>query len=381
MNLSNDQSKALKALQLFVRNSYNKRFDGAPTITLGGYAGTGKTTLMKVLHQELREQNPEIKIAYMALTGKAAAVLKSKLEELEPDFIGTIHSYIYHVISDKFGRILRIELNTNPKPKVDLIIVDEASMVTRKIYNDLTQIGIPIIFVGDHGQLPPIGDNFNLMNSPILILNEIFRQALDSPIIRLATAVRMGDPIPYESGLNLIVMPKRDFNQNILINSDENQLNIVATNKQRTAFNHLVAEKLETTSKGFPTKNAKVICLRNNHEENLYNGMLGRVVSDVDEFDEHNLTFIFEPFGEEARRVEASKYSFFNCYNKLPEGITFREIKNQFDFGYAMTCHKAQGSEASRVIIVGSGFGDPEDRRRWQYTAITRAQEELIWVK
>jgi exodeoxyribonuclease-5 len=55
------------------------------------------------------------------------------------------------------------------------------------------------------------------------------------------------------------------------------------------------------------------------------------------------------------------------------------------DFGYALTCHKAQGSEWDRVLVYDEGTGsgvmrDPILRRRWLYTAVTRAKRELLWV-
>jgi len=145
---------------------------------VGGYAGTGKTTLISLLRQLIYDQTPQKRVAFACYTGKAAQVLKSKLTEQNTiypqDFCGTIHSLMYTAQTDVDGKILAWRRNlTIP---YDLLIVDEASMVTEDIWRDLCKYQLPIVAVGDHGQLPPIGGNFNLMENPQLRLEKIHRQ-------------------------------------------------------------------------------------------------------------------------------------------------------------------------------------------------------------
>ena len=166
--LSPDQNKTIKTLLDFCE-AKNKK-DGF--ITLGGYAGTGKTTLISELRKKLNDTDPKIKVAFCAFTGKADQVLKNKLITnqtlLKKDAISTIHSLIYRTIEDERGAVLGWIRKEDDEIDFDLIIVDEASMVDQKIWEDLKSYGVPIIAVGDHGQLPPISGSFNLMSSPQL---------------------------------------------------------------------------------------------------------------------------------------------------------------------------------------------------------------------
>ena len=181
-SLTHDQQEALSDLSSWFSLPHK------PFITLGGYAGTGKTTLLAILRQKIHQQNANVKVAFCAFTGKAALVLSGKLEAqgsiYKGDRVSTIHSLIYEVKTDKKGKITGWK--RKPELELDLIIIDEASMITETIWNDLLSFGIPIIAVGDHGQLPPINGNFNLMGEVDLYLEQIHRQARTSPIITLS---------------------------------------------------------------------------------------------------------------------------------------------------------------------------------------------------
>src|SRR5262249_11808404 len=155
--------------------------------TLGGYAGTGKSTLVRVLKDELSS------FAVCAYTGKAANVLRKKGLPAK-----TIHSLIYRPRvrewEDENGK-LQIETLWDRKPARDVecdgFIVDEASMVDEGIYNTLRSYKKPIIFVGDHGQLEPVnGNGFNLMGSPDITLRQVHRNA--GEIAEFANFIRQG---------------------------------------------------------------------------------------------------------------------------------------------------------------------------------------------
>ena len=188
MELSEDQIRCLNKLREWVVANIKKN----SFITMGGYAGTGKTTLIGKLRKDLKLQYPNIKIAFACFTGKAARVLKNKLTEAEAvcegDSCGTIHSLIYSPIENDKKEI--IGWKRRNEMEADLIIIDEASMVDENIWKDLRSYGKPIIAVGDHGQLPPINGNFNLMERPILRLEQIHRQMAENPIIKLSIMAR-----------------------------------------------------------------------------------------------------------------------------------------------------------------------------------------------
>src|ERR1017187_3379494 len=139
---------------------------------LSGFAGTGKSFLINYLvHNHL----PNFSVC--SYTGKAAHMLRRK-GVLNAS---TIHSLIYLPLLengkmklDKNGNPIFV---LNPFPMFEGIIIDEASMVSKEIYEDLCSFNVPLIFVGDHGQLEPIGETINLMKKPDYCLETIHRNA------------------------------------------------------------------------------------------------------------------------------------------------------------------------------------------------------------
>ena len=191
LELSAEQKSVQNALLDWVEDYYNG--SGEQFTTMAGLAGTGKTTLLGFLAEELRARKPYIRIGFITYTGKASLVLASKLANTalgSEDYIGTIHSLIYFpIVDEKTGKVEGWSLRD--LLEVDFIFVDEASMVGKEIWKDLLDYNVPIIAIGDHGQLPPVGaDSFNLMAEPAHILTEIHRQAQDNPIIQLSMKAR-----------------------------------------------------------------------------------------------------------------------------------------------------------------------------------------------
>lgn len=384
MKLSGDQKKALNSL-LDWHGSENK----GQFITLGGYAGTGKTTLISLLRQRLWSKNKKLKVAFCSYTGKAARVLRLRLSGsgslLSQDFVGTIHSLIYSPIEDeKTKEIIGWKLKS--KIEADLIVIDEASMVDGAIWRDLLSFGLPIIAVGDHGQLPPIKESFNLMASPQLILEEIHRQAKDNPIIKLSLLARQEGKIPSGTfGKRVAKMNRQEVEarmamEELLANYNDETLVLCGFNLTRIRLNRQIRQFL-----GFvepvPQRNDRVICLRNNHEAGIFNGMLGTVLSLKDKNEEWYKVKIAMDGEESSYRGQILKKQF---NSREPINFTeYRRLATQgdlFDFGYALTVHKAQGSQARRVILFEERFSkmDDETWRRWLYTAVTRAEEELF---
>jgi exodeoxyribonuclease-5 len=382
--LSEDQERALDNIMKWWKA--RQRGEGPKFMTLGGYAGTGKTTIMA----EIRKAINAREVNFMALTGKASLNMSRKLSKgilKGGDQISTIHKFLYQpVIDEKTGQVK--EWKRSPTRKPNLIIVDEASMLGREIWEDLLSLGVPILAVGDHGQLPPVskGDPFNLMASPMVRLEKIHRQAEDSPIVRMSMMAREGKPIPLGMLSNTVGKTKSFAEFQNLLEEDEfkaGELYVLTDlNRRRVKLNEaiLIRFGILPGPGSTPKPGSRLICLKNNTKTNppIFNGMHTTLlkVHKEDSYNNFSATLLSDE-GDEFYLPKISKLFFLNESGKAPEDVSWKTIGEQFDYGYAMTVHKAQGSEADRVFVFGTGFGTPEDRARWLYTAITRARKEL----
>ncbi len=358
-------------------------------ITFGGYAGTGKTTLLGDIGQLLHTENKKIKIAYCSYTGKAARVLQRKLREagsLNPsDYIGTIHGLIYKAICDDKDNIVGWEKKSSDEFNYNLIVVDEASMVTSQIWEDLLSFSTPILAAGDHGQLPPIEGSFNLMANPILKLEEIFRQERENPIIKVSEIARRYGQIPFMNFSDTVrKISKRDedtqeFISDKMTSFDDQTMVLVGYNRTRVDLNKGIRQLLEFESP-LPLYGDRVICLKNNPSMGIFNGMTGTILSisknDVGNFYDAEISLD----GEDEVFSGPISVDQFGRQDTLTQYRS--EDMNLFDFGYALTVHKAQGSQAKRVIVFEERFPRMTDDnwRRWLYTAVTRAEEELYII-
>lgn len=368
----------------------------SPFITVGGYAGTGKTTLIGYLRREIKRE-ANIRVSFCSYTGRAARVLHEKLRGagslIEKDFCGTIHRLIYDPVFDLKGRV--VGWTKTAKIRGDLVIVDEASMVNGPIWNDILSYEVPVIAVGDHGQLPPVEGTFNLMEDPDLKLEEIHRQAAGSPIIQLSMRARLEGEIPcgrFADGVEKV--RRRDEETEARLNSlfsryDLDTMVICGLNRTRVNLNRHIRSLL-----GFegddPRPGARVVCLRNNYlakECRIFNGMLGTIVSIRKERKAKKgqaCRAVIEMDGEDAPYVgRVNRDQFDNPKTLSYAGDPMRERGvDLFDWGYVLTVHKAQGSEARKVILFEqrTPLWAGEMWNRWLYTGVTRAQEELLIV-
>jgi exodeoxyribonuclease V len=411
LDFTTDQRNAIDAISEWVENGDDQ------VLTMGGYAGTGKTTLLGYLPELL----PETRIIYATPTGKALSVLKGKLPENAD--IRTLHSLLYHPVIYsvckssgqlcKQGEVCDVH-KTNKKPKsecqtedrvsfkdkesrpvADLIIVDEASMVTEQVFEDLLKTRIPILAVGDHGQLPPVKDLFRLMESPDIRLEEIHRQAKDSPIIELSIMARTSGHIPvgdYGDGVKKLRRgptppDPREFDAIIC-----------GKNSTRVKINQLVRRVYG--HEGDPKPGEPIICLRNFKHRGYFfhNGMLGRIVK-VGRLVDSNM--IFE--GNETYKAWEAIIACPEMTDKKGNTLLIEVfmMQNQFnrtktiqatnlpgsdklpptlwDYGYALTCHKMQGSQEEKVLVFEEKIYNT-DYRKWLYTAVTRASKELVII-
>jgi exodeoxyribonuclease-5 len=359
-------------------------------ITIGGYAGTGKTTLIAVLRKRIARLRKDMKVGFVSYTGKAARVLRNKLKEahviLHDDSVGTIHSLIYSPVVNEKEEII----GWKQKEKIDrdLIIIDEASMVDETIWLHLLSYKVPIIVVGDHGQLPPISGSFHLIETPELELVEIHRQAQNNPIIALSIQARQNGYIrPGIYGDTVRKFGKEDGDAQetvgeLLANYSPDTLILCGYNKTRKKLNLHIRNMLGFSSP-LPQIGDRVICLRNNHQKHIFNGMTGTILSIKDETKEWYLAEIQMDGEDGVYKGLISKDQFTNDaalnFTNKRSAIMAGDL---FDFGYALTVHKAQGSQAKRVILFEERFAKMDDNswRRWLYTGVTRAEEELYII-
>jgi exodeoxyribonuclease-5 len=386
--LSGDQAAALQAIGTWYKGKT------APYLTLGGYAGTGKTTLIAYLRKALQDYEEKTAVAFCAFTGKAARVLDDRLKEHNVmrggDNVSTIHSLIYTAQLDDHGAVASWQLKE--KIDYDLIVVDEASMIDEGIWNDLLTFNVPILAVGDHGQLPPVGSSFNLMADPQLRLDRIFRQEVGSAIIEVATLARMNGFIPVgEYGSGVRKLDRRDEETNLVVqdlleNYNNDTLLLCGYNTTRHKLNQAVRQYRDVESP-LPQSGDRVVCLRNNRTSKVYNGMTGTINNLMDALDDPEHLFWMAEIAldnEDYRYYGHILRSTFGA--QPPEGrlplAPDTTPPDLFDFGYALTVHKAQGSQSSKVVVFEERFSkmSDDDYKRWLYTAVTRAEHELIII-
>jgi exodeoxyribonuclease-5 len=386
-DLSQDQAEVFAACIDWLNNPTGTH------LSIGGYAGTGKTTLIGVLRKYIAKHDPKKRIAFASFTGRASQNLGNKLLEQNAffegkDTNGTIHKLIYNALLDNEGRI--VTWQRNEKLEYDLIIVDEASMITEDIWDDLCRYKMPILAFGDHGQLPPIGSSFNLMEKPDLRLEKIHRQADGNPIIHLATLARTGAEIPFENFSSKIRKISRqseeagELMERFFTQFTSDTLILCGSNKTRVNLNQQVRHAMGSEQL-LPHVGDRVVCLKNNYENkdgHIYNGMIG-TITELTAEDEHwyKATVDFPDDGKVYRgRISKHQFNSLKAVENIP-GLHFSKIGDRFDFGYALTVHKAQGSQAKRALVFDESYLFREHAHRWLYTAITRAEEELYILR
>lgn len=354
---------------------------GGRELTLGGYAGTGKTTVLQSLWESLKGRGAQM----VAPTGKAAQVLRSK----GVDRACTIHSLIYNfrgVVETDSGKESPVfderdqgDWGVDEDPR--LLICDESSMVNDRLYCDLMARELPVLWVGDHGQLAPVGGDPGIMHNPQIRLERIHRQAAGNPLLSLAHHVREGGQVSrdFAAGDALKIGGIRD-NHRIVEYSDKNEIDqiIVGTNRLRHAIN-----KIARYTRGFTDvlhEGDRIICTFNNRRMGVWNGQIMRVAKIIDETETFfNCGLEYETNDGWQPKVQSVKVQKISLGNPDYRSADRIDSCCEFDYGYAITCHKSQGSEWGRVMVVDTNVSQ-FDMDRWRYTAFTRAKEHLSVV-
>ena len=412
MKFSPQQDAALKAVDNWYRNGDKQVFH------FFGYAGTGKTTLAKHLAEGIGGD-----VLFAAYTGKAAHVLQTK----GCHNASTIHSLIYRSRDKSKARLQELQeelgmllnemsdmeqeyVDNHPKVRAlrrdiddeaknanqpmfvlntesdvrdsSLVIIDECSMVDATMGQDLLSFNTPVLVLGDPAQLPPVGaaGYFTEGVKPDVMLDEIHRQAKESPILRMATEVRMGNRLEVgDWGGNCHVHPYgTKLDQETVLGFD--QL-LVGKNKTRHAMNKRVRQFIGHDG-DYPVVGDRLVCLRNNSELGLLNGAIFQTTGVDGVMDGKVHMTVRSEDNPHAGDVEvaALEQHFLGRGKELDTQYWLRSEGQEFDYGYALTVHKSQGSQWDSVAVFDESWGPKQSRQRWLYTAITRAATDVTVV-
>lgn len=368
---------------------------------IAGYAGTGKSTLVKFIIAALNLK-PEEEVSYISFTGKAAKVLQQKGC---PNAM-TAHKLLYKFKLKSDGKYIREPKITLDNKNLKLIIVDEISMLPKDMWELLLYHKIPIICCGDPEQLPPINPDTNnhVLDKPHVFLDEIMRQAEESEIIRLSMHIREGKSLIDFNCKNEHI---RILHPNEVVNGVYNWGNqiICSTNDKRNEINNKVRSLQNFDST--PQKQDKLISLHNHWDIcstsgiPLTNGTIGHIDEAWIEMmplpryistDPIQIlwTDIIADDGEVYKNLPIDYKMLITGKSTVTPKMAYQMRRGkrcpdpplEFSYGYGITCHKAQGSEWDKVVIFEQNFPfDKEEHRRWLYTAITRASEKAVIIK
>ena len=360
MIITPQQDQALKAVSAWYKDPH-----GAPFFYLGGYAGTGKTTLAKHFAASING------VSFCAFTGKAALVMRQK------GCVGasTIHSLIYTFDTEApLGTMRFIRNALSPLLMANLVIVDECSMVNCQLGEDLLSFGKKVLVLGDPAQLPPVeGAGFFTLGEPDFLLTEIHRQAAENPIIRLSQIVREGGKLKQGKYGDSAVIPQSKLDWQALAEHDQV---LVGMNRTRQTA---IAKIRELRGRTLTVeKDDRLICLKNDRQKMLLNGSMWTVLAVREYGRSMRLTLSSQDGLAEAVDIYTRPEMFDGREDTLSPAQ--RRNLDEFTFAEAITVHKAQGSQWNDVAIIDESRQFREDARAHLYTAITRAASRVLVV-
>ena len=355
-----------------------------PIFTLAGLAGTGKSSTVNILVNILGIN--KYQVLYVTLTGKASVVLRSK-----SCYSNTIHSVFYRVCVDPETGQTYFAKRKSLNGCIKLIVIDEVSMVDGKMMEDILSFGVPVLALGDPGQLPPLFHPNPYIEHPDVLLTQVMRQSGESGILKMAYAVREGKRLHYGDYLESKVIPLHSL-------SDIEKYDMVLcwSNAHRRELNKQIREKLgyDKLSK-YPLNGEKLVCLRNDLTNkiifqndiiiNPVNGMCCFSVGDAIDSEGEYLELSYRPDFMHGPldyfNTKVSKLPFDAYYDEsLLKKLNPMEICREHvlvDWGYSITCHKSQGSSWPNVLVIDDYHGRKDQYNQWYYTAITRAEKSV----
>lgn len=396
---SEDQERAIEFAKKFLDGKEKYK-------VIGGVAGSGKSTIIPYIAslcgEIFSQQQYTGSVAVCAYTGKAVMNLKRK------GITGamTLHSFLYNTIFVKDPKTGDTTVQYVPREsfffqQVRLLIVDESSMLPKDMFEQISKLPFQTIYIGDHYQLPPVNNQFNIMLKPDFKLERIHRQNEDNPIIMLADMVRHGKSLAL--GVFGSSKVTRTCKREHLKDFDEV---ITWTNAMKDVVNDIIREG-RGFQKDVPQIDDKMVVRVNNRNKNVFNGQIvylmnhpvltkggGWKVEFIDElaYDDPFLMVLTDEYTkaiasihlsrQELERIRTTPY--VNVQNKN-EWRALKKSKGDYqvhlDWGYAITCHTAQGTSWKSVAVILEDrmkrVMEKEEMNRWLYTAITRAEESV----
>lgn len=345
-------------------------------LVFGASAGTGKSFTINALREFLRENNIEHRA--LAYTGRAASRIQAQ----------TCHSLLYEPILDKNGDLIRWAKIPTQQLKDSVghgIIVDESSMIPHDMHSDLTKIGVPIIYVGDYAQLPPVdpavedGDEpFNPMTSldvEKVSMVKMRRFAEGSGIAQVAEKLRHENTIPRLKRDDLKIVAKQATLRPEFFEKYEIDAVVCGMNKTRKKYNEIIRRARGFSGREIPQIGETVMCLRNDviGSQRVNNGELYKVHASFPGKEMSHFILVNEDSNAQVS-VDILNHTWDT--EQAPRDYHSKKV-GQFCFGYAMTSHKCQGSSIPNVLFVDESVGFFLDQRKFRYTACTRASEML----
>lgn len=367
ITLSPDQELAMREIHAWAADPSRKVF------VLAGLAGSGKSTLVARFMGETSHQ-----CVIGTPTGKAAEVLRSK-----GVLADTIHKLAYQFCGHDEDGDLMFDYEGLTYENV-ILVIDEASMVNDRVYQDLTGSGYKILFVGDHGQLPPVGGDPGIMKRPDVALEKVHRH--DNLILEFAHAVRQDKRFTFpEEGTQDEVIEVAAGSAAVEQALNEADIVLCLKNATRHQINKMMLgrqldEPIEDDEDAFRMLKGvqiPVICVQNNYRIGIFNGQqISMTITDASDAEHGYVTADLDLSGKTRPDVLVNCEAFLSN----PGDLEHDDSMAQLDFGWALTCHKAQGSEFDHVAVIDETWSRFEHRKRWRYTAATRARKKLTWI-
>lgn len=432
MELNAKQQEIFDKVVAFVN-----RGEPRSSFVLSGLAGTGKTTLVTQIIDHLYNVQGW-RVALCAPTGKAASVLNSKQRIIKAQTVhglfGAVPSEVsveerleYSRLSDRIvadqtltpqekARYSELKLKIDRAEKklgfsghraeelneaYDVIIIDEASMLGVKSHGEnlgFDYVNIPIIFVGDPGQLPPVNDTpYVDWSKPDGHLDDIMRQGADSGIVPYAHVIYRGGwpnraQIESMGTTDIALLP--NLQPRTILAAEAGHQILCHRNDTRHQFNNLIRAKLGIKGvfeEHYPAVGELLLCKETSKPDKLFNGTLLRVTEvkpHKNWVDNKYLCIIDAKVEGEDREVKNLLICLTDmCESKQlhssPEkDAAHRDVAKRngilCTWTYALTVHSAQGSEWDKVLVVGELNVSRPQGRQWWYTAVTRARNELM---
>ena len=290
--------------------------------------GTGKSTLVKFIIAALSEDgiDPDKDVVFTSFTGKATQVLQKKGNKN----VSTLHRLLYEHYPRPDGTFYRRPVASIP---FQIVVVDECSMVPKELLNQLLKYKVYVICLGDPGQLPPVNkdEDNHLLDKPDIFLDEIMRQEEQSEIIKLTMDIRAGKPLNHYVGKEIQILDKDELTTGMLQWADQI---ICSTNATRVSLNKQMRQLL---GRGDAPEDG----------DKITSGRLNQINTVITNFKSDDGITNFSNLSMDKKMIlEGEPTLNFKESYKLSKNKKYQtSIPLSFTYGYAITCHKSQGSE------------------------------------